>query len=403
MHAISPHPHACPGFKGALIACVAGALLIAAPRITHPGFVPPGAHTGDRPDRPARTDSLRELVAGLTFPWQETATTPDRHAVRLPVTGYRVRMRVDATATHPLAGRLDVRPGHLGSTGKTLRRVSLAMAATSPEAAPAVPATPPAQSAGQAPAPTTTVAAAPAPALPTPAPSRTAARPAAGQPTPASLVGPGRTVLVAGDSLSIFLAQALRPLLSHRPGTTFTAEGKVSSGLARPDFFNWEATMQRLATTVRPDTVVIMIAANDNKTMTRPDGSKVAFGRHGWAEEYARRVRRLVELARLGNPKAHIAWVGAPVMANAELNADVAAINAIIRRQVDALPGCRFVDVSRTLSDRAGRYVAALPTPNGPRTARTKDGVHLTPYGAKLLAEACLASMSPTMAALSRP
>ena len=58
-----------------------------------------------------------------------------------------------------------------------------------------------------------------------------------------------------------------------------------------------------------------MIATNDNKTMTRPDGSRVAFGRPGWDAEYARRVRRLVELARTGNPAARVYWIGAPVMA----------------------------------------------------------------------------------------
>jgi len=389
----------------ALIALFACALLVASPRVTHPGFAPTDQPVV--PDREqAANDRLRALVAGLSFPWQDAGQTPDRHAVRLPVTGYRVRLTVDATAAHPLAGRVDVRPNHLGTPGKILRQVRLTMAeAPAPApAAPPEPATPAIRIAGPsgaaAPPVASTVVLASAPPRSAPVPA-TPPSPTVKRQTP--LVGPGHTVLVAGDSLSIFLAQALRPLLANRPGTTFTAEGKVSSGLARPDFFDWEATMRQLATRVRPDTVVIMIAANDNKTLTRPDGSKVAFGRPGWDQEYARRVRHLVELARLGNPQAAIAWVGAPVMADARLNADVAAINAVIRRQVDALPGCRFVDVSRTLSDAAGRYVAALPTPTGPRTARTKDGVHLTPYGARLLAEACLATMSPTMAALTRP
>ena len=77
---------------------------------------------------------------------------------------------------------------------------------------------------------------------------------------PAPGAGPGRSVLVAGDSLSIFLAEALRPLLAGRPGTVFTARGKVSSGLARPDFFDWEETMRQLAGSTRPDAVVIMLA-----------------------------------------------------------------------------------------------------------------------------------------------
>ena len=66
-------------------------------------------------------------------------------------------------------------------------------------------------------------------------------------------------------------------------------------------------------------------------------------------------------------------------MADARLNADVATINAIIARQVATLPGCRFVDVSRTLADAKGRYAPSLATARGTRPIRTRDGVHLMP------------------------
>jgi hypothetical protein len=218
-----------------------------------------------------------------------------------------------------------------------------------------------------------------------------------------SASAPGRRILVAGDSLSLFLADALRPMLANRPQTVFASRGKVSSGLARPDFFNWEREMAALATAHSPDTVIVMIATNDNQTLTRPDGGKVAFGRPGWEAEYGRRVRRLVELARIANPAARVYWLGAPVMADPRLNADVAAINAVIARELALLPGCRFIDVSRTLADAAGRYAKAKDTPDGPRDTRTRDGVHLTPFGAKLLANAALASLGPNLAALTKP
>jgi len=380
--------------KTALIALCAMTLPIVFPDVTLPGFTPNRPTVRHRAPDP---DGLRTLLDGLHL---SDATAPavrpdghDGHAVRLAVTGYRVRLAVDPTALHPLAGPVAVRPSRLGTPGKSLRRVHLAM--VEPTAAP--PTTPPAAVSPSPARPT----ALPRANRPAPAPKPVAAAPAVRPQAP--VVDPGRRVLVAGDSLSIFLAQALRPLLAGRPGTNFTAKGKVSSGLARPDFFDWEQEMRRLSTEVRPDTVGIMIAANDDKTMTRPDGSRVAFGRPGWDAEYARRVRRLVELARLGNPQARITWVGSPVMADPRLNADVAAINAVIRRQIERLPGCRFVDVSRTLADTAGRYTPTMPSARGPRPARTRDGVHVTPYGARLLADACLAAMSPTVAALSRP
>jgi len=343
--------------------------------------------------QPLADDSLRVLVASLDLEAKapQAAASPDLHAMREAVAPYRVRLAVDKAATHPLSGPVAVDDDHhLGGPGRQLRLVTLA-ALDPPAPAPAkrdVPVQP-------APTPTQVAVKKTTPAAP-------AARSAkAVAPRPSMGIAPGRSVLVAGDSLSIFLADALRPMLAGRPGTTFAARGKVSSGLARPDFFDWEGEMAALAA-ARPDTVVIMIAANDNKTMTRPDGKKVAFGRPGWNAEYARRVRRLVTLARSHNPAARIYWVGSPVMADHRLNADVAAINTVIAREIAALPDCHFVDVWRTLADASGHYARVLPAPGGPRTARTPDGVHLTPYGAKLLANAALTSMSPTLAQLDR-
>jgi uncharacterized protein len=376
-----------------LLALAAAAMLLAgAPRLTYPEVAPQASQT-----ELAGQDELLALVASFNREEDTPQPAPDRHSIRAVVSPHSVRLAVDPKATHPLSGPVAVRqPEHLGSPGQPLRLVSL----TTPE-----PAAQPLQAIPPEPAKTT-------PATPTasqivvknmpPAPLRaTSLVPAAVART--SAPASGRCVLVAGDSLSIFLAEALRPMLASRPGTAFTARGKVSSGLARPDFFDWEREMASLTATSRPDTVIVMIAANDNKTLNRPDGSKVAFGRPGWDAEYARRVRRIVELARQGNPAAHIYWVGAPVMADERLNADVASINNVIARQLAALPGCRFVDVSRTLADATGRYTPILPAPGGPRAARTKDGVHLTPFGAKLLAHATLESMSPTMAELTRP
>jgi hypothetical protein len=413
-HIRPTHPR--PRRPAAALALALAALL-AAPALTHPGLAPP-----PDPGRPS-----------LAAVFDATDPTPNA-ALIAAVTPHVVRLPVDKAARHPLDGRLAVRRGEpLGSRASALRLVRLPdpdtaalaaleasppvktpspaapaptakpvaiLAATSPTA-PAGTALPPATPQPAAPLRAAAPAAQAAPAQPVP-PTKVAA--SAAPPAPAQLAAaPGKRILVAGDSLSLFLADALRPMLAGRPQTAFASRGKVSSGLARPDFFNWDREMAALAAAHAPDTVIVMIATNDNQTLTRPDGTKVAFGRPGWDAEYARRVRRLVEIARSTNPSARVYWLGAPVMADPKLNADVAAINAVIARELAALPGCRYIDVSRTLADPAGRYAQAKITPDGPKTTRTKDGVHLTPFGAKLLANAALASLGPNLAALSKP
>lgn len=372
-----------------LAIAAAWAVLVAGPRTTHPGLAPP----------PPPGDSLAALVAALTPPPDIPSSVLGISAVRVAVSPHDVRLPVDKSARHPQHGPVAVsRDVRLGSPAQPLRQVVI----VSPEPQPVVVAAAPSAPAAALPAvktPASSPVAAPAQVsaqtqLPAKAPAQTQGRPP---------IAPGKNILVAGDSLSLFLADALRPMLANRPQTAFASRGKVSSGLARPDFFNWEREMASLAAANRPDTVIIMIATNDNQTMTRPDGSKVAFGRPGWDTEYSRRIRRLVELARSANPAARVFWLGAPVMADPRLNTDVAAINAVIARELAAIPGCRFIDVSRTLADTAGRYTPAQATADGPRTTRTKDGVHLTPFGAKLLASATLASLGPNLAALAKP
>ena len=208
---------------------------------------------------------------------------------------------------------------------------------------------------------------------------------------------PPRSILALGDSLSIGLADALEIRFAKTPGLRFAKFGKVSSGLARPDFFDWEKRMEALASAHKPDIAVIMIAANDNKTMTAPSGARLAFGRSGWNEEYARRVQNMIDIIRSHNPDAKIFWAGAPVMADASLDQDIKTIHSVIKAQLALNPQAWFVDTRPVLADAAGRYAQYLSSPalsKKPVKIRAGDGVHLTAAGAELLAETCLTAMS---------
>lgn len=205
--------------------------------------------------------------------------------------------------------------------------------------------------------------------------------------------GDGISLLVVGDSLSISLADVLERRLSGTPGLAFARMGKVSSGLARPDFFDWEATMERMAGQTRADIVVVMIGANDNKPVRLASGKSAAFGTPAWAAEYRRRAARLVEIARVFNPSARVVWVGAPIMADPGLARDLPVVNAALAQEISRIPGCRFVDVWGLLADPQGRYLEFAATPKATRL-RTPDGVHLAPAGANRLAEACLAALA---------
>ncbi len=372
---------------------------------------------------PGETPAAATAAADFPFP-ESLADGPPRaqgvatHVLRLPVRPSAVRLAVDKNALHPLdhplairrQGRFPVRSAaHLRArvyavnepTSDRPATLAAGPSGTDPAppivppiappiappvampVAPPVAATPPAVS--PRPPASREVAAQAAPRVATPPPAPGDPAKAAGRALS------GSRLLVVGDSLSISLADVLQRRLAKTPELAFARLGKVSSGLARPGFFDWEKHLSEMVRTNRPDTVVVMIGANDNKSLPLPSGRTAAFGTSAWRTEYRRRAARLVEIARAANPDVRIVWLGAPVMADPGLFRDMPVINAALAEEMRRLPGCQFVDVWPVLAGPGGRYAEFLDP--GTRL-RAPDGVHLAPAGAARLADACLAALA---------
>ncbi len=199
------------------------------------------------------------------------------------------------------------------------------------------------------------------------------------------------SVLVVGDSLSIPLGERLGEYFKLRPGITFHRLGKVSSGLARPDFFDWEVNLAAMANRHKPDAVFIMIGTNDTKNLTTPSGSARTFGAKGWQKEYMRRGQRLLDICRKANPSVSIFWVGAPVMGRAQLDREVRVVNQALVRLCERNANCSYIDTRDVLADSRGRFLSHRTGENGQSLRlRAKDGVHVTKAGSMLLADRCL-------------
>jgi len=201
------------------------------------------------------------------------------------------------------------------------------------------------------------------------------------------------TLAVAGDSLSIGLASELEKNLASRPKLGFAKLGKVSSGLARPDFFDWDRHMEDLARRYRPDAVVVMLGTNDNKHLRMQDGSQIPYGTPEWNRTYMGRVQRIVDIIRAHNPTATVFWMGAPVMADPDLSRDLKHINALVRKVMAAGRDCHFVDTWALFADSGGGFAFSKPDVEAGATLRARDGVHLTTAGAQALAERCMAAL----------
>ena len=210
-------------------------------------------------------------------------------------------------------------------------------------------------------------------------------------PRPARADAPARRVLILGDSmiagaLGLFLENGLRKV--H--GYEVRRFGKSSTGLARPDFFDWMKEAERqIAAFPAPDAVVAMFGGNDVQGLYMGKGQWIRWNEDGWDQEYAARITRFADIvAPEGRP---LFWIGMPVMRPEKFHVRVQKVNVIARAEMAIRPGGRFVDIWRLLADEAGNYAERLAMGEGPRPkkirVRAGDGIHLSVAGADLVQE----------------
>ena len=185
-------------------------------------------------------------------------------------------------------------------------------------------------------------------------------------------------VVVAGDSTAKSLGDTLIAETSAVPELTLTNEGKVSTGLARSDYFNWGARMQEIVTHDDPEVVVFMVGANDGQSILEGDGTVVAqFDTPEWTEEYRRRVAGIMDLARGGSRR--LIWVGEPNVGTGNVQKAVALGNQLAEEEAAKRPWVTYFDLAALVAGPDGGFSEYITLPDG-STARcfAGDGVHLS-------------------------
>lgn len=203
-------------------------------------------------------------------------------------------------------------------------------------------------------------------------------------------------VVVIGDSIGIDLGQPLTNDLIGTGVVTSTLDGKIDTGLSRPDYFNWPAELQADLAIHHPQLVVVMMGANDPQSMV-VNGSAVAYGTDAWNVAYSARAGAFMDIAT--NAGAHMLWVGMPPMAGGQLDGQMNQINGLVAAQAAARPaGVTFLNCRTILGNGQGNYTAYLTNGAGSEiNIRTPDGIHLTPDGGEVLSQAVMNSMRSTL------
>ena len=216
----------------------------------------------------------------------------------------------------------------------------------------------------------------------------------ADSPTPGA-TGPIRTptpgnrlrVVVVGDSLAsglgTYAERVFNPTLVR-----VADQGRISTGLARPDYFDWPASMQQLVDDYRPDLVIVMLGENDAQALVDAQGHvQTAVGTRAWPAGYAARVQEFARIATSGG--ARLVWVGLPIVRDTGRRALLARQNGIFQEMTNVVPNTAYLDTWNRFATRSGGYTTYYREPNGHLDViREPDGVHFNSLGYQLVAQA---------------
>jgi hypothetical protein len=206
-------------------------------------------------------------------------------------------------------------------------------------------------------------------------------------------------VYIAGDSLIITPGESLlRAMGSKVYKPIDSVDGRISTGLERPDVYNWFDRIRHVMKKDRPNVVVVAFGANDNHNyMTGlPSGYDLGpFGSASWIKEYSRRVGGFMDtVIRRGG---FIVYLGMPIVSSPSESHDFDQINRIIYHEAKRRPhGALYIDTYLRFADpKTGGYAEYLPRPDGTLVkVRSGDGVHFEPAGGDIIARLVLKALN---------
>ena len=200
---------------------------------------------------------------------------------------------------------------------------------------------------------------------------------------------------VAGDSLVVVPGESvLRAAGSSRVlEPVGPVEGRIATGLERPDVFNWFKRVRTQPREQRARAIVLMFGGNDDHGFMTglPEGVEIGpFGSESWTAEYRRRVGLVMDEATQRG--AYLVWIGLPITNDAEQTRRFDAINAIVQSEAAKRPRrVSYLDTYFFFAADDGGYAQYVTGASGKLVKmRADDGVHFERPAGDLIAREVL-------------
>jgi len=219
-------------------------------------------------------------------------------------------------------------------------------------------------------------------------------RPELRAPTPADPL----RVWVGGDSMMRDLSESIERAAATNALLAVTTQYEISSGLARPDYYDWPAALAADMAATAAEVVVIMFGANDGQGIVGADGTVYQrVSEPGWQREYAGRVAAVMD--QLQASGRLVLWVGQPPMRDGDFDARIRILDEIYRTAAASRPWIDFVDTAPLFAGPDGGFADRVPDPGGGlEDLRQDDGIHFSRGGADKLADHLLALIADEIA-----
>jgi uncharacterized protein len=202
-------------------------------------------------------------------------------------------------------------------------------------------------------------------------------------------------IWIAGDSLVIVPGESvLRAIAGNRAFDAVDAiDGRIASGLERPDVFNWFTHVREVMETRKPRAVVVMFGGNDDHGFMTgvPEGREVGtFGSPTWRAEYRRRVATVMDTVT--SRGGYLVWIGLPISRDSEQTLRYDLINSIAQTEAAKRKGrVSYLDTYFFFAGEDGGYAQYVEDASGKLVKmRADDGVHFERAAGDLIADEVL-------------
>lgn len=212
--------------------------------------------------------------------------------------------------------------------------------------------------------------------------------------------GDMRHILVIGDAIGGGLGAGLQRMAEQQGSYDVTIRFNEESGFARPEVYDWAATIPKIVEGKDYDIIVVLIGSNDRQQI-RAGNSRLAFNSPDWIAAYTAQLDKVLDA--LHATGARIYWIGQPPMANAGYDEAMRTVSALQKDRAEA-KGAVYLDMRPFFASADGNYADSGPDDTGTvRRLRGRDGISFFKQGNNRMGQIVLEALAGGIAAAARP